>query len=56
MKEILLRFKDTIQTTISAHTHKDSLTFIRDDNFNIFHINYVVPSLTTGGNPSYRIF
>jgi sphingomyelin phosphodiesterase len=55
---LLERFKDTITTSLAAHTHKDQFKFYKNDVGENFMIEYISPSLTTYAdlNPGYRIY
>lgn len=57
-KAILNRFRSTITTMFSGHTHYDHVKFIRSKEGEIIAINYITPSLTpySSYRPSYRIY
>ena len=59
MRVVLSRFKDTISTVLSAHTHHDSISFIKDfDTGEVIGANFISPSLTTFSSyePSFRVY
>ena len=58
MYSLIERFKNTITTSFSAHTHKDEYRFIKNRDKKIIHVNFISPSITTDGNynPSFRIY
>lgn len=55
---LLKRFKDTIVGSFAAHSHYDSFIVLRDENEEIYHKQFISPSLTTFDviNPSFRIY
>lgn len=57
LKIMLERFRDTIISILSGHTHADQLRFLRDSEGKVFQTNLIAPSLTTysSHNPSFRV-
>ena len=58
LRLVLERFKDTITTSLSAHTHNDEFTFYKDSQGKNYLLEFISPSLTTytDKNPGYRVY
>ena len=57
LKIVLERFRDSVISIFSGHTHADQLRFLRDSEGKVFQTNLIAPSLTTyaSHNPSFRV-
>lgn len=58
VKLLFQRFEETIEISLSAHTHNDTISFYNDSQGNPMFLELTSPSLTTftGIFPSFRVY